>query len=118
MYRILAAAILLFATDASAALNSYLTITGETQGEIRGGATQAGREDTIEVIGWSHEVVSPRDAAGVVSRGGWTLPHRKLAPEKNQHNVEEVSFYYERIVWTFHDGGVTAEDDWQASGDG
>jgi type VI secretion system secreted protein Hcp len=45
------------------ALNAYLRVEGETQGEIKGSVTQSGREDTMMIIGFSHEVVSPRDAA-------------------------------------------------------
>jgi type VI secretion system secreted protein Hcp len=45
------------------ALNAYLKIKGEQQGDIAGSVTQAGREEQIAVYGWSHEVVSPRDAA-------------------------------------------------------
>jgi type VI secretion system secreted protein Hcp len=26
---------------------------------------------------------------------------------------EEVSFVYEKITWTWNDGGITAEDDWE-----
>lgn len=46
-----------------AALPAFMTITGETQGKIDGGVTQAGREGSIEVWGVSHEVISPYDAA-------------------------------------------------------
>jgi type VI secretion system secreted protein Hcp len=51
------------------ALNAYLRLKGETQGYIRGSVTQAGREDSIMVIGLSHEVVSPRDAASGLPTG-------------------------------------------------
>ena len=51
------------------ALNSYLSVKGETQGDINGSCTQAGREDKIEIFGWSHEVVSPRDAASGLPTG-------------------------------------------------
>lgn len=44
------------------ALNAYMRLRGEIQGEIRGGVTQAGREDSILVVGYSHDVFSPRDA--------------------------------------------------------
>ena len=27
---------------------------------------------------------------------------------------EHVSFVYEKIIWTYVDGGITAEDDWEA----
>ena len=52
------------------ALNAYMRLTGEIQGEIKGSVTQAGRE--------------------------------------------HVSFTYQKIIWTYEDGGITAEDDWEA----
>lgn len=45
------------------ASNAYLRLSGERQGEIKGSVTQAGREDSIMVIAYNHEVFSPRDAA-------------------------------------------------------
>ncbi|MBM4377221.1 MAG: type VI secretion system tube protein Hcp, partial [Deltaproteobacteria bacterium] len=51
------------------ALNAYLKLTGKTQGEIKGSVTQAGREDSIMVIAYNHEVVSPRDAASGLPTG-------------------------------------------------
>jgi type VI secretion system secreted protein Hcp len=153
-----------------------MTITGETQGDIKGSVTQAGREDTIMVIGVSHEVVSPRDAASGLPTGKrqhkpititkevdkaspllmnvlvnnenitnlrldfWQpsttgqefqfytieLANASIAgirtemlnnkyPENMQHKEREhVSFCYQKIIWTFQDGGITAEDDWEA----
>ena len=46
------AAILVSATTSTsyAALNAYRRLTGETQGEIKGSVTQAGREDSIMII--------------------------------------------------------------------
>ena len=51
------------------ALNSNLRLTGETQGEVEGSVTQAGREGSMEIYGWSHEIVSPRDAASGLPTG-------------------------------------------------
>ena len=51
------------------ALNAYLEVTGQTQGKIAGSVTMAGRENTIAVYGWSHEIVSPRDAASGLPTG-------------------------------------------------
>lgn len=51
------------------ALNAYLRLTGQVQGDIKGSVTQAGREDSIMVIGFNHEVVSPRDAASGLPTG-------------------------------------------------
>lgn len=51
------------------ALNAYMKLTGETQGEIRGPVTQKGRRGSIMVIGFGHEIVSPRDAASGLPTG-------------------------------------------------
>jgi type VI secretion system secreted protein Hcp len=45
------------------ALNAYLKLKGQKQGDIKGSVTQRGREGKIMVIAVSHEVVSPRDMA-------------------------------------------------------
>lgn len=38
-----------------------------------------------------------------------------LAPQNGPYSdMEEISFTYQKIVWTFTDGGITAEDDWEA----
>lgn len=156
------------------ALNAYLRLTGDTQGYIEGSVTRAGREDSIKVIGFNHEIVSPRDAASGLPTGKkqhgpltitkevdkssprlmnllvnneniteWRLdfwrPGRDGSefqfftvelvnasvsgiememlnnkyPENMQHNEREhISFCYQKILWTYQDGGITAEDDW------
>jgi type VI secretion system secreted protein Hcp len=158
------------------ALDAYLRLVGETQGEIKGSVTQKGREDTIRVIAVSHEVVSPRDAASGLPTGkrqhkpfvitkevdisspllysalvnNENIPEWKLEywqpsvtgkemqhytvelinasiagirhemlnnkyPENTQHKEREhVSFCYQKIIWTWMEGGITAEDDWEA----
>lgn len=157
------------------ALNGYMTLTGETQGVVKGSVTQAGREDSIEIFGWNHEIVSPRDAASGLPTG--KRQHKPLsvtsAVDKatpilynilvNNENItefalrlwrpsrtgQEVQFYtiellnanlanirveslnnkypdnmrlpelitydftYQKITWTWEDGGITAEDDWE-----
>lgn len=45
------------------ALNAYLKLKGQKQGEIKGSVTQKGREGKIMIIAVHHEIVSPRDAA-------------------------------------------------------
>ncbi|MBC7887820.1 MAG: type VI secretion system tube protein Hcp [Ferruginibacter sp.] len=45
------------------ALNSYLQLKGEKQGDIKGSVIQKGREGKIMVIAFEHEVQSPRDPA-------------------------------------------------------
>ena len=44
-----------------AALNAYLYLEGENQGQIKGSVTQAGWENSIMVIGYSHIISSLRD---------------------------------------------------------
>ena len=157
------------------ALNAYLTLEGETQGPISGSVTQAGREESIMVIGYNHEVVSPRDAASGLPTGkrqhkpltitkevdkstpllmnvlvnnenltAWRLdfwrPSRsgmeeqfysiellnaniagirsEMLNNKYEENMrhaerEHVSFTYQKITWTWQDGGIMAEDDWE-----
>ena len=51
------------------ALNAYLKIKGQAQGEIKGSVTQKGREDKIMVVEFNHEVISPRDAASGLPTG-------------------------------------------------
>jgi len=163
------------------ALNAYLKLKGQKQGEIKGSVTQKGREGKIAVIAVSHEVVSPRDAASGLPTGkrmhkpfvitkeldksspllynalvnNENIPEWELqfwAPQlkattgtgteqqhytvkllnaniasidfrmpNNKHpdlmkfaEYEEVAFTYQKITWTWNDGGITAEDDWES----
>ena len=157
------------------ALNAYLTYTGEEQGKVSGSCTQAGREEMMEVIGFSHEIVCPRDAASGLPTGkrqhkpvnitkavckstpiafnilttnenitDWRIdfykPSRagkefqyysielmnasiasirsemlnnKYAENKKHELREHVAFCYQKVTWTWQDGGVSAEDDWE-----
>ena len=45
------------------ALGAFLRIAGQQQGEIRGSVESEGRENSILVDSFSHEIVSPRDPA-------------------------------------------------------
>ena len=51
------------------ALNAYLKLKGQKQGEIKGSVTQRGREGRIMVIAAEHEVTTPRDAASGLPTG-------------------------------------------------
>ncbi len=51
------------------ALNAYLRLKGEKQGEIKGSVTERGREGRIMVIAASHSIESPRDAASGLPTG-------------------------------------------------
>jgi type VI secretion system secreted protein Hcp len=158
------------------ALNAYLKVKGETQGDIAGSVTQKGREGSIMVIAFSHEIVSPKDSASGKSTGkrmhkpfvitkeldksspllynvlvnneniqSWELKlwrpsatgkeeqhctvmltnaniasiHFRMLNNKNPEfmkyaEYEEIAFTYQKIGWTWNDGGVSAEDDWES----
>ena len=158
------------------ALNAYLKMKGQKQGEIKGSVTQKGRENSIMVIAVSHEIVSPRDAASGLPTGKrmhkpfvitkeldksspllyntlvnneniteWSLQFWQpsaTGAEKQHYTVkltnanfasihfvmannkhpdlmkfaeyEEIAFTYQKIEWTWVDGGITAMDDWEA----
>jgi len=165
----LAGASLLPFAEAEAALNAYLTLKGQKQGQIKGSVTQKGREGKIQVISVSHEIVSPRDAASGLPTGKrqhkpfvitkridkstpllnavlsnnetiseWKLemyePSAKGAEalaytikltnasiasirvitDANGDLYEEITFTYQKIEWTWNDGGITAMDDWES----
>jgi type VI secretion system secreted protein Hcp len=163
------------------ALNAYLRLKGQKQGEIKGSVTQKGREGKIMVIAVSHEVVSPRDPASGLPTGKrqhkpfvitkeldksspllqnslvnnenipeWELQfwtpqasaQSGVGAEKQHYTVrltnanvasiafrllnnknpeltryaefEEIAFTYQRIEWTWIDGGIIGIDDWES----
>jgi type VI secretion system secreted protein Hcp len=53
----------------AAGLPAYMTVKGQSQGDIKGEVSQKGREGTIRVLAFSHEVISPRDAASGLPTG-------------------------------------------------
>ncbi len=163
------------------ALNAYLKMKGQKSGEVKGSVTQKGREGKIMVVAYSHEIVSPRDAASGLPTGkrmhkplvitkeidkaspilynilttNENVPEFELQFWKPQSSaaggvgsevqfytikltnaniasireymldnkipenmkippMEQVSFTYQKIEWTWVDGGITSEDDWEA----
>jgi type VI secretion system secreted protein Hcp len=156
-------------SEADAALNAYLKMTGDKSGKIKGSVAQKGREGSIELVSMSHEITSPRDAASGQATGrrqhkpftirkeidksspvlnsmltnnetikAWELevylPDAKgaqalaytikltnaniasirLITDADGNLLEEISFTYQKIEWTWKDGGITAMDDWEA----
>jgi len=155
------------------ALNAYLRLKGQKQGEIKGSVTQKGREGRIMVIAVNHGLLSPRNAASGLPTGkhqhrqfvitkeldksspllytmlvtnenlvDWDLQFWQTAAtgtEVNHYTVkltnanitsiefrmpnnkdpqvmklaeyEEVAFTYQKIQWTWNEGGITASDD-------
>jgi type VI secretion system secreted protein Hcp len=157
------------------ALNAYLNLKGQKQGDIKGSVTQKGREGKIMVIAVSHDIMSPRDPASGLPTGKrmhkpfvitkeldkatpllfstlvnnenitelelqfWRpsstgaeqqhytikltnaniasissrMPNNKNPDLMKYETYEEIAFTYQKIVWTWTDGGITAEDDWE-----
>lgn len=162
------------AQPASAALNAYLSLRGESSGQVKGSVVQKGREGTIMVIAYSHAVTAPVDAASGLPSGKIrhsplvitkevdksspilhamlqnlekmkefklmfyqpsatgqevqnftiTLTNARIIsiksemmnnkyPENMQHKErEEISFVYDKITWTWNDGGITSTAQW------
>lgn len=153
----------------------HLTLKGQKQGDIKGGCTQKGREGSIIIFAFDHDIMSPRDIASGLPTGKrqhrpvkitkeidkaspllytvlctnenlkevlfkfWkpsaagtekqyytikltnaniasmkTFFPNMLFPENTKlPHLEEVTFTYQKIEWTFTDGGITSEDDWE-----
>jgi type VI secretion system secreted protein Hcp len=133
------------------AIAGTITISGQHSGNFG---------DGLKITGYSHEIVSPRDAAsgqatgkrqhkpititkeidkstpllqraiytnetltsvliGLLSPAGKVMATVKLTnasvSDVTHHgNTETISFTYQKITWTYVDGGITAEDDWQS----
>ncbi len=51
------------------ALNAYLTLKGQKQGDIHGGVTQKGREGSILVHSFSQEILKPLDPTSGLPTG-------------------------------------------------
>ena len=49
--------------------DAYLRLKGQKSGDIKGPVTRTGRKDAIRVIAFSHDVISPRDAASGLPTG-------------------------------------------------
>jgi len=158
------------------ALNSYLKLKGQKQGDIKGSVTQKGREGKILVMAFDHEVQTPRDPASGLPTGKrmhrpftitkeidksspllysalvnnenltvWelqcfaaktsgvevntyavtltnarivditsTMLNNKIPENAKMPLMEEVSFTYQKIQWTWVSGGITSSDDWES----
>ncbi len=66
----IAAALMACASAPAAAADAaYLKVEGATTGNIQGSVIQKGHEGEIKVLGFTHEIVSPRDAASGLPTG-------------------------------------------------
>ncbi|MDO8739269.1 Hcp family type VI secretion system effector [Candidatus Deferrimicrobium sp.] len=157
-------------------MQGYMTLKGQTSGNIMGSVTQKDHVDQIAFITFDHEVLSPRDTAtglptgrrmhkpvvitkeidkstpllykvlttnerltevcfyfwrptstgqekmyykiiltnANVSSARTFFPNTRIPLNMPLGHMEEVAFTYQKIEWTWEDGGVTAEDDWEA----
>jgi type VI secretion system secreted protein Hcp len=133
------------------AIAGTLSVVGAQQGDFGAG---------LRITGYSHEIVSPRDAAtgqasgkrqhkpftitkpidqssplflrsiytnqtltsvliGLLLPSGETmatvhLTNAQVSDVVQHGSTETISFTYQKITWTWTDGAVTAEDDWEA----
>ncbi len=97
------------------ALNAFLKLKGEKQGEIKGSVTQKGREGKIMVIAASHELITPRDIASGLPVGRHThkpfvitKPLDKSSPLLYSALVNNENMaVWELQFWTTAAGGVS-----------
>jgi len=59
----------LMGQGSSANSTLFMQVTGQKQGVIRGEVTQKGRENQHRLLAYSHEIVTPRDAASGLPTG-------------------------------------------------
>src|SRR5579883_1661849 len=57
------------ALPALAAIDAYMKITGQKQGEIRGSVTQKGREGQVEVTAVQHDIEGPNEQHAAQASG-------------------------------------------------
>lgn len=157
------------------ALTGYLSLSGTTQGDIKGDCTQAGREDKILVYAFEHSLEIPKDTHTGLPTGqrihnplsitkhidkaspllyqacssgeqfkNVELQFYRINPEGKEelyytikletaiivsiktykpmtlleqsrpyHDMEEVQFTYEKIIWTYETDGIESEDSWK-----
>ena len=76
----------------------HLTAKGQTQGDIRGECTIRGLENSIVCIGFSHEIISPRDAASGLPTG------------RRQHKPLRVIKYADKTTPLFYSALVRNEN--------
>ncbi len=152
---------------------AYMSVEGEVQGEIEGPVTAKGREGSILVYKFDHEIRVPTDPTGlptgrrvhspikIVKEFDKSSPklyqalttgenlknvelkfYRATTGNKQEHyftikledaliagikpfmpssleeqnvhygHMEEISFTYQKIVWTYEPDGVESEDSW------
>ena len=163
------------------ALMAFMYAVGQKSGQIKGSITQKGREDSVGVLAYSHEIMRPLDAHSGLATGARI--HKPLIVEKeldkstpifynlmctsenltsvtlkfwtaqlktasgvgsevqhytikliNAHiasmessmpdishpdlakipQTEKIAFTFQKIEWTWNDGGIAASDDWEA----
>jgi type VI secretion system secreted protein Hcp len=155
---------------------AHMKVVGNKQGEMKGGCKMKGREGSILVEAFNHEVRIPIDIqtglgtgkrihnamsivkevdeatpllyaalcsneklndveikwyrvdpngkeehyfthkledANICSIRPW-MPNCQDQKTESYSHLEEVSFTYRKITWTFVKGGITAGDDWEA----
>ena len=64
----------------------HLTLKGQKQGEIKGGCTQKGREGSIIIFAFDHDIMSPRDIATGLPTG-----KRQHRPVKITKEIDKSS---------------------------
>ena len=119
------------------ALTMYMKVTGKNQGEIKGPLTVTKAKDVassklfaacckgeqvdVEIDFYRikptgeeelYYKITVNDA--VIVEMGENTPTTFLAENKPYHDMENVSFTYSKITWSYTDGNIEYTDDWKA----
>jgi len=84
--------------DSNRGAAMYLRIKGTRQGDIKGGTTEKGQENSIKVYGMLHGMISPRDAASGLPTG------------KRRHGVIQISIGLDKAVPVLYTSLVANEN--------
>jgi type VI secretion system secreted protein Hcp len=71
------------------------------------------RTDPTGAGGQVHYFTTELEDAQVVTMKDW-FPLTADDQKKNYNHFEDIQMTYRKIIWTWEDGGVQAEDDWKA----
>jgi len=77
--------------------------------------------ETLELKFWRPSATGQEQQHFTIELKNANIAGIKFVMENNKHpdlmrfaEYEQVSFTYEHVIWTWTDGGITAEDNWQA----
>jgi type VI secretion system secreted protein Hcp len=89
-----------------------MTIEGTEHGKIEGECPMKGREGTVEVQQFDHEVSMPHDNNNGLPTGN--AVHKAMVVCKEFDKTSpKLYFTYRKLTWNFEPAGIGAEAEWR-----